>query len=526
MDPVSALVGLVGSLASLLFTWLAIVLGLLLVIALVLTVLQWALLRACIRGLVWLMWYAMGWPMQPDTFGSAHWQSWRERRRSGLVSTRPGIILGRVGHRTLRDAGPGHVLLCGPSRSGKGLTTVLPTLYELPWDVVCVDPKGENAQLTAAWRIKKGSAVHLFDPLGSGDHTSIELLSTIRMHTPMALSDADLLARTFIPDPGPEHPEARYYSKDPADILSACLLFVLEAEPDKTLGGVLRFMTSHEPAAKRLQRMTASTHAAVRATAGRYLPIDRYVYPRLWSAAVSALSLWRDPLIDERTRANGLELTIDGSRPPLTLYLRSPEGQSERLGPLFRAIAQTIIARRMEGTPERGKRPCVLLLDEFGSMGLCTPLINALPRMAGYGLRCLFVAQDLTDLRRIYGPDNNLIANCDTRLFHTPNDVNTALYVSRLLGLSTRQHIVTHDGQNFSFQSSSESHSEGLVESGRSLMTVDEVLRLPKTDVLVFPSGQAPIVAKKIGYADAAYQEARSVAHASSSTQDLDHAVA
>ena len=96
------------------------------------------------------------------TYGSARWASAEEVRAAGLLEP-AGVHLGRLGRHHLRHAGPEHVLCFAPTRSGKGVGLVVPTL--LSWCESCVvhDIKGENWQLTAGWRSRFSHAL-LFDP--------------------------------------------------------------------------------------------------------------------------------------------------------------------------------------------------------------------------------------------------------------------------------------------------------------------------------------------------------------------------
>jgi type IV secretion system protein VirD4 len=454
-------------------------------------------------GLGRLWRWLKGAPAPNATFGSAHFMTVQEKRDSGLYTEKAGVVLGRDGPQTLRDAGEGHVLVVGPSRSGKGTTHVLPTLREWPYDLICLDPKGENYESTGAWRASKGAIVHCFDPMGTSCPTPINLLASIRLGTDDALADADVLARSLLDDAPADTAASQYYRREAVSILAACLLHTAVHEPQNTLGGALRFMTSAESHTARLKRLVESDHPAVQAMASQLLHVDEKTRAPLWSAATSALSLWRDSRIEANTSTHGFKLaSFQTGEQPITLYLRSPESQLERLAPLMRTVIQVIINRRMEAIPDRFRRPCLFLLDEFNSLGSCFALTNHLSRMAGYRLRLAFIVQDLNDLTRLYGPHANLTQNCATRMFHTPNDLTTARYCAALLGTQTVEYLAERETTS----GLSTSHSEGVHPAARGLMTVDEVLRLPPSNVLIFASGQAPLMASKIPWDDPTYR--------------------
>jgi type IV secretion system protein VirD4 len=83
-------------------------------------------------------------------------------RAAGLLEP-AGIHLGRLGKQHLRHAGPEHVLCFAPTRSGKGVGLVVPTLLSWASSAVVHDIKGENWSLTAGWRSRFSHCL-LFDP--------------------------------------------------------------------------------------------------------------------------------------------------------------------------------------------------------------------------------------------------------------------------------------------------------------------------------------------------------------------------
>jgi len=96
------------------------------------------------------------------TYGSARWASSSEIREAGLFGN-CGVFLGAIDNSYLRHAGPEHVMAFAPTRSGKGVGLVIPTLLSWTNSAVIHDIKGENWQLTAGWRSKFSHCL-LFDP--------------------------------------------------------------------------------------------------------------------------------------------------------------------------------------------------------------------------------------------------------------------------------------------------------------------------------------------------------------------------
>jgi len=82
------------------------------------------------------------------TYGSARWASPEEVTAAGLLGP-DGVVLGKLNRDYLRHDGPEHVLCFAPTRSGKGVGLVVPTLLTWPGSVIVHDIKGENWSLTA-----------------------------------------------------------------------------------------------------------------------------------------------------------------------------------------------------------------------------------------------------------------------------------------------------------------------------------------------------------------------------------------
>lgn len=115
-------------------------------------------LRALVQPLI----LHYGGPDADDTHGSARFATDREAKP---LAQGEGLLIGRdrKSGKLLRYAGPAHLLTIAPTRTGKGVGTIIPNLIDHPGSVVCIDPKGENARITARQRGRFGS-VHVLDP--------------------------------------------------------------------------------------------------------------------------------------------------------------------------------------------------------------------------------------------------------------------------------------------------------------------------------------------------------------------------
>lgn len=113
-----------------------------------------------------------------STYGSARWANQLEIRGANLA--RPdGVVLGRFEGHYLRHNGPEHVLCFAPTRSGKGVGLVVPTLLTWPESAIVHDIKGENWTMTSGFRARHGRVL-LFDPTNSASAAYNPLLEVRR----------------------------------------------------------------------------------------------------------------------------------------------------------------------------------------------------------------------------------------------------------------------------------------------------------------------------------------------------------
>lgn len=103
--------------------------------------------------------------MADDTHGSARFATNREV--APLTRSGSGLLIGRDGKtgKLMRYDGPAHLLTMAPTRTGKGVGTIIPNLLTADRSVICIDPKGENARIAGRAR-KSFGPVHVLDPFG------------------------------------------------------------------------------------------------------------------------------------------------------------------------------------------------------------------------------------------------------------------------------------------------------------------------------------------------------------------------
>jgi len=440
---------------------------------------------------------------EAHTYGSARWATEAEIRAAGLLGS-DGVILGELGRHYLRHNGPEHVLCFAPTRSGKGVGLVVPTLLTWPASCIVHDIKGENFHLTAGWRARFGRVL-LFAPTNPESSAYNPLLEVRRGDH--EVRDVQNIADILV-DPEGALDRRNHWEKTSHSLLVGSILHVLYAEPDKTLAGVANFLSDpRRPIEATLDAMMTTLHLGDRphpvvASAARELS-NKSENERsgVLSTAMSFLGLYRDPIIAKVTsRCDWRIADLVETDRPTTLYLVIPPSDIGRTRPLIRLILNQIGRRLTEDLLAKSSRHRLLLmLDEFPALGRLDFFETALAFMAGYGLKSFLIAQSLNQIEKAYGQNNSILDNCHVRVAFAANDERTAKRLSDALGIATEQRAM----KNYAGHRLSPWLGHLMVsrqETARPLLTAGEVMQLPPSDELVLVSGTPPIRAKKARY--------------------------
>ncbi|CAM5509632.1 conjugal transfer protein TraG [Alcaligenes phenolicus] len=445
------------------------------------------------------------------TYGSARWAEISDIRDAGL--TQPvGVFLGQHEGQYLRHEGPEHVLAFAPTRSGKGVGLVVPTLLSWPASAVIHDIKGENWQITAGWRARFSHCL-LFNPTDSQSAGYNPLLEVRRgAHE---VRDVQNIADILV-DPEGALEKRNHWEKTSHALLVGAILHVLYAGEDKTLRGVANFLSDPAcPFELTLHRMMTTPHLGAEGEEGRPHPVvasaAREVLNKsdnersgVLSTAMSFLGLYRDPTVAEVTsRCDWRIADLIASDHPVSLYLVVPPSDISRTKPLIRVILNQIGRRLTEsldgsdGIERRHK--LLLMLDEFPALGRLDFFETALAFMAGYGIRSFLISQSLNQIDKAYGQNHSILDNCHVRVTFATNDERTAKRISETLGTATELRAQ----RNYAGHRLAPWLGHLMVsrqETARPLLTPGEVMQLPPDEAVVMVSSVAPIKAKKLRY--------------------------
>ncbi|ANW02723.1 conjugal transfer protein TraG [Bradyrhizobium icense] len=442
------------------------------------------------------------------TYGSARWATPKEIKEAGLYTTK-GVFLGRLENNYLRHDGPEHVMCFAPTRSGKGVGLVLPTLLSWTSSAVVHDIKGENWELTSGWRATFSHCL-LFNPTDSRSARYNPLLEVRKGAA--EVRDVQNIADILV-DPEGALERRTHWEKTSHSLLVGVILHVLYAEEQKTLTRVTEILADPAQSFEKTLRIMMATnhlgseaepkvHPVVAATARELLNKSENERSGVLSTAVSFLGLYRDPVVSRNTESCDWRIAdLVSAEKPVTLYLVVPPSDISRTKPLIRLILNQIGRRLTESlNTKAGKakqRQLLLMLDEFPALGRLDFFESALAFMAGYGIRAYLIAQSLNQIAKAYGENNAILDNCHVRIAFAANDERTAKRISDALGTATELRAQ----RNYAGHRLAPWLGHVMVsrqETARPLLTPGEVMQLPPDQAIVLVSGLAPVRASKL----------------------------
>ena len=435
--------------------------------------------------------------------GSARWADRKDIEAAGLLGN-DGVYVGAWLDRKnkvhyLRHNGSEHILCYAPTRSGKGVGLVVPTLLSWKNSSVITDLKGELWALTAGWRKQHaGNRVLRFEPARLTGCIGFNPLEEIRLGTEYEVGDVQNLA-TLIVDP---HGQGLndHWQKTSQSLIVGCILHLLYksrvenipatlpaldgmlADPDRAVDQLWLEMMKYG-------HINGENHPVVGAAARDM--VDRPVEEAgsVLSTAKSYLSLYRDPVVGRNVAKSEFRIKdLMNHEDPVSLYIVTQPNDKARLRPLVRILVNMIVRLLADSMDFEKGRPkphykhrLLMMLDEFPSLGKLEIMQESLAFVAGYGIKCYLIVQDINQLQNRtsgYGKDESISSNCHIQNAFPPNRVETADHLSRLTGQTTIvKEQITTSGRRGNVLMGQVSRT--IQEVQRPLLTVDECLRMP-----------------------------------------------
>lgn len=441
-----------------------------------------------------------------EEHGSARWgnvydTAKRYRDQQSLILTRH-FCIGLDGRRHRRNL---NVLVIGGTGAGKSRSHALPNLLQACCSYVITDPKAELLRKTGRFLEKEGYEVRVFDllnpdssfgynPFGyvHDDKDVLRLISNlIRNTTPKGANGAD-----------------PFWEKSETALLQALVLYLLhEAPPEEQNFSMVMEMLGaaevHEdddsyqsPLDVLFDRLEERKPDSI--AVKQYRIYKQAAGKTAKSILVSVgvrLAAFNLPQIAKLTCADELDLASIGKR-KVALFCCIPDADTSLnylVGMIYSQLFQTLyyVADRECG----GRLPVHVhcIMDEFPNIALPDDFDKILATMRSREISVSIMIQNMAQLKALFKDSwESLVGNCDSLLYLGGNEKETYKYISELLGKETlnTDTYSQSKGRNGSY-------SVNHQQTGRDLMTPDEVRLLSNDKALLFVRGERPILDDK-----------------------------
>lgn len=449
-------------------------------------------------------------PRKKSIHGDARFANVLDLQQKGMFKqSGNGIVVGKFGGKLLRLAGQQFVILAAPTRSGKGVGVVIPNLLDYQESIVVLDIKQENFDLTSGWRAQQGQEVFLFNPFAEDRRTHRwNPLTYVSSDPAFRVSDLMSIAAMLYPDGADEQ---KFWVSQARNAFMAFALYLFEAwEEEKragfpyakapTLGGVYRISSGDgkselKPYLQELAKRPFLSGNARSAFANLLSQADE-TFASILGTFKEPLNPWLNPVLDAATSADDFLLT-DLRKKRMTIYVGiqpNKLAESRLIVNLFFSQIINLNTRELPQNNPELKHQCLLLMDEFTSIGKVDIIASAVAYMAGYNLRLLPIIQSMAQLDATYGKEvsRTIITNHALQIIYAPREQQDANDYSEMLGYTTvRKQNVTR-GRDVSRSES---------EERRALMLPQELKAMGfDKEVFLYEGLPHPVQCEKIKY--------------------------
>jgi type IV secretion system protein VirD4 len=484
-------------------------------------------------ALLWLvLLYPVFKPRRRALHGDARFARRHDLARAGLLEDDPtGIVVGRFGGDLLRLGGARHLILAAPTRSGKTAGVAIPVLLTYQGSVVALDIKGELYATTSGWRARQGQRIFVWAPYAEDRRGHrFNPLQCVSAQPELRTSQIQSIGASLYPDDPDKDPfwvqQARnaffglasyMYERWDADVRTLLQAGVPRGgwpDPDASP----RF-----PSFERLFRLSAGDGGELkpylrglmaqpfvgrdtRASLSSLVSQADETFASIIGSLQEPLAQFLNPLLAHATNACDFTLS-DLRRRKTTVYVVVPPNKLAEARKLLNIFFSAVVGENTRKTPQEDPTlatPCLLLMDEFTSMGRVDILASSISHTAGYGLRSLPIIQSLSQLDATYGADvaRTFITNHGASIVFTPREQRDAEEYSKMLGDTTvrTRHRSTSRGRGLN-RGAGRNVSWNEAEERRPLMLPQEVKALDADKEIIFVEGVPhPILAEKIRY--------------------------
>jgi len=448
--------------------------------------------------------------------GNARFASMAEIRKAGLLddndSKWPGVVVAKYADQFVKFAGQSFLMLIAPTRSGKDVGVVNPNLLSYPHSIVDHDIKLESWKKTAGFRAQHGQECFLFAP-NHPEQTSHRWnsLSYIRPEYVYRIADIQNISAVWYPGGGKDA-----FWHDGAQVLfMGLVLYMLETPSEPVaMANLLRLTTpgtgeslntwiestivAREGGQDALPRLSVECVESLRS----FSVNTDTVRANILSTFVAPLKIFRNPLIAAATSGDDFDLR-DVRRKKMSIYFGMTPEDLVTYSQLANLFYSQLINENTKVLPEDDptlKYQCLIIFNEFTSLGRVKIIQKAIAYMAGFNMRLLLICQNKSQLAGRddgYGLEgaSTLMTNCAMKIMFQPKENEDAKEYSEMLGYETVK------GKSKTRQVGGKTgRSENESDQRRALMLPQEVKEIGFDKLLISVENCKPILADKIIY--------------------------
>jgi type IV secretion system protein VirD4 len=388
-------------------------------------------------------------PSASNVHGSARWMQSADVQAAGLLRS-DGVLIGQTASgKLLRFNRDGHIMVFAPTGAGKGIGFVQANLVDYRGSMVVLDPKGENAIVSAGYRRQEGQRVIILDPFGkTGTPTDVYNPLGAISHAgkesigPMIEAIADAIIPTS------EHAREPHWPMGAKRFISFLLWFMLAhlPEDERNLVKLYELAYSGRENLERIARaMAAGLHhdpdvKRVCVAMGHWFQgREEREFSYFESQAQNNLG-WVGDFVWSQQLAAKPSPPLPLKAEKITVYLVLPFNRIERYRPWLRLMVADLL-NSLYDAPGALQDPVLFMLDEaFAGLGQMESLITTVSNVRSAGARLCFIYQDIQQVQKLYGKEwGSLLSNSGATLFWSvaPTDIETAKLISDASGSRT-----------------------------------------------------------------------------------------
>ncbi|WP_247808741.1 MULTISPECIES: type IV secretion system ATPase VirD4 [unclassified Bradyrhizobium] len=443
--------------------------------------------------------------LKPQHHGRARWARFGEMKTARYILPYHRIS-GPIFGKTVGPGWPGqylsngeqpHSLVVAPTRAGKGVGIVIPTLLTFNGSVLALDVKGELFELTSRARRARGDQIFKFAPMDRDGrtHSYNPVLDIVSTPAERQFSEARRLAYNLLT---PKGKGSEGFIDGARDLFAAGVLACIE-RGTPTIGAVYDLFTLPGEKYKLFAQLAEECqNQEARRIFDNMAGNDTRILTSYTSVlGDGGLNLWADPLIKAATTRCDFSI-YDLRRDPTTIYLCVNPNDLLVIAPLVRLFFQQVVAVMQRTMPTKDEIFEVLfLLDEFKHLGKLESVETAVTTIGGYQGRFMFIVQSLSALSGLYEQSGKetFLSNTGVQVFMATSDDETPIYISKAIG----DYTFCAKSKSFTLSRMFDTHIQ-LSDQGANLMRPEQVRLIDENSEIVLIKGQPPLQMPKVRY--------------------------